>query len=195
MHFEYQTDRLILRVLEPQDADMVLQFYLNNKEIFERYEPDRPKNFYTLSYHRAMLTAEYNLLLHMNLVRFFVFEKNNPREIIGTVCFRNILHQDQDSCYVGYKFDQRYWHKGYAAEALKKGIDVMFREVGLHRITATIMPTNEPSLKLVQRLGFVREGMEYSSIRIQGKWQDHVRYSVFPDPTMSSLICDLQAPC
>ena len=39
MDMKYETPRLILRILRAEDADMVLQFYQNNKDIFEKYEP------------------------------------------------------------------------------------------------------------------------------------------------------------
>ena len=38
MFFEYQTDRLILKVIKPDEAAQVLDFYLRDKELFEKYE-------------------------------------------------------------------------------------------------------------------------------------------------------------
>ena len=50
MLFEYKTDRLILKILSPEAAPMVLDFYLRDQELFERYEPKRSENFYTIMY-------------------------------------------------------------------------------------------------------------------------------------------------
>ena len=47
MKMNYETQRLELKVLPNTSARQVLQFYLANQEIFEKYETDRPKQFYT----------------------------------------------------------------------------------------------------------------------------------------------------
>lgn len=140
MNLIYETDRLILKVLRPEAAKKVLCFYLDNKELFEKYEASRPDNFYTVKYQKSVLLCEYNLTVQLSAVRFYVFLKDDPDRIIGTICFRDITRSIYDSCEVGYKFDERFWHHGYATEALIEGIDIMFGDLGLHRITACVMP-------------------------------------------------------
>ena len=178
MNLIYETDRLILKVLRPEAAKKVLCFYLDNKELFEKYEALRPDNFYTLKYQKSVLLCEYNLTVQLSAVRFYVFLKNDPDHIIGTVCFRDITRSIYDSCEVGYKFDERFWHHGYATEALIEGIDIMFGDLGLHRITACVMPENTPSIRLLESLYFKREGLLRQNARINGKWADHYLYSL-----------------
>ncbi len=178
MNLIYETDRLILKVLRPDAAKKVLCFYLDNKELFEKYEALRPDNFYTLKYQKSVLLCEYNLTVQLSAVRFYVFLKNDPDHIIGTVCFRDITRSIYDSCEVGYKFDERFWHHGYATEALIEGIDIMFGDLGLHRITACVMPENTPSIRLLESLYFKREGLLRQNARINGKWADHYLYSL-----------------
>lgn len=50
MKMNYETQRLELKVLPNTAAAQVLQFYLDNQKIFEKYETDRPKQFYTEKY-------------------------------------------------------------------------------------------------------------------------------------------------
>lgn len=178
MDFIYKTDRLILKVLKGDDAEAVLQFYLDNKELFERYEPDRPDNFYTLSHQKAVLNCEYNMTVKLSAVRFYVFKKEQPDKIIGTICFRNITRSVYQACEVGYKFDHNYQHQGYAFEALCMGIAVMFEDQRLHRIEANVMPENTSSIHLLEALGFALEGTARSFAYIHGRWQDHLRYSL-----------------
>lgn len=178
MEFIYKTDRLILKVLKGDDAEAVLQFYLDNKELFERYEPDRPDNFYTLSHQKAVLNCEYNMTVKLSAVRFYVFKKEQPDKIIGTICFRNITRSVYQACEVGYKFDHNFQHQGYAFEALCMGIAVMFEDQRLHRIEANVMPENTSSIHLLETLGFALEGTARSFAYIHGRWQDHLRYSL-----------------
>lgn len=178
MNLIYETDRLILKVLRPEAAKKVLCFYLDNKELFEKYEASRPDNFYTVKYQKSVLLCEYNLTVQLSAVRFYVFLKDDPDRIIGTICFRDITRSIYDSCEVGYKFDERFWHHGYATEALIEGIDIIFGDLGLHRITACVMPGNTPSIRLLESLYFKREGLLRQNARIQGEWTDHYLYSL-----------------
>lgn len=178
MEFNYKTERLSLQVLNGSYASDVLYFYKENREIFEQYEAKRVHNFYTEDYQRRVLEFELNLCLNQSSVRFWVFTKTDPSRIIGTVCFRNITRGIYQCCETGYKFDERYWHQGYAAEALTEGIRIVFQELELHRIVAKIMPDNAASIRLIERLGFEWEGIARQCAMIRGKWEDHVIYSL-----------------
>lgn len=178
MHRCYMTDRLIIRTLSQEAAPLVLHFYEDNKALFEPWDPKRSPNFYTLSYQKAFLTAEYNQMAEGKLMRFWVFLKDRPDEIIGTICFQNFLREPYYSCSLGYKFSHRYLHQGYARESIEKCIRVMFEQYRIHRIEAFIMPDNAPSQRLIEGLSFQYEGLSYSYARIGDSWFDHKRYSL-----------------
>lgn len=172
----YETDRLILKTLNKDSAPLVLSFYEENKDAFEPWEPTRSMNFYTLSYQKASLTAEFNHMTEGKLIRLWIFSKNNPQDIVGSVCFQNFLREPYQSCTLGYKISQKYQHQGYAIESIEKGLDVIFQELHLHRIEAYIMPENEASRHVVEKLNFQQEGLAKSYARIHGAWRDHWRY-------------------
>lgn len=92
MKMKYETDRLVLQVLTDAAADRVLKFYQNNQEVFEPYEVERSKNFYTEQYHKTLLQCEYNLAIKQSAVRFWVSEKTEPERIIGTVSLQGIRY-------------------------------------------------------------------------------------------------------
>ena len=199
MKFIYETDRLILRLLGEEEAPAVLQFYRKNRAVFEPYEAIHPEQFYTESYQRTLLNCELSLTLKHSLIRFYVFRKENPDEIIGTVCFRNIDRSTYYSCEVGYRFSPAYWHKGYAREALAFGIQLMFEEFHLHRIEAAVMPGNTASIRLLESLGFQQEGVAREYALIQGKWEDHIRFALIrpsgdTSSQMSPLTADTASP-
>ncbi|KNF08661.1 acetyltransferase [Gottschalkia purinilytica] len=72
-------------------------------------------------------------------------------------------------------------NKGYITEAIKKGIDIMFNNYGLHRIEANIMPKNKPSLRVVGKLGFYNEGLARKYLKINGVWEDHIHMVLLND--------------
>lgn len=182
MNFIYETDRLLLKVLHPEDAAAVLQFFLDNKELFEEYEPDRPDSFYTTAYQKTVLLCEYNLTLKLSAVRFYVFKKEEPEKIIGTVCLRNIRRSVYQSCEVGYKFDAANQHQGYAREALSMLISIAFDALKLHRMEAYVRPDNSASIRLLEALDFTCEGIARDCVFLHNAWQSHYRYSLLSRP-------------
>jgi ribosomal-protein-alanine N-acetyltransferase len=112
------------------------------------------------------------------LIRYWVFMKEKPDEIVGSFCFQNLLKDPYRSCCLGYKFSRKYLHRGFAYESIQKGIDVVFNEYRMHRIEAYVMLNNEPSLKLIEKLSFQYEGIAFSYAKINGIWSDHKRYSL-----------------
>lgn len=70
---------------------------------------------------------------------------------------------------------------GYAADASRTLISFGFSELGLHRISAAIGPDNKASLRLVERLGFTREGTIRDHVHTNGAWRDSVLFSILED--------------
>ena len=177
MLLQYETQRLILKILGPDYSSDVLRFYLNDKELFERYEADRSPVFYTEAHQRNILHLEYGLTLKLSQVRFYVFLKEDPDTIIGTVCLYDIS-KTYSKADIGYKFASKHHHKGYASEAVEKILDIAFSELNLHRICAHVLESNEPSLRLLHGLGFVKEGICRDYLCLHGVWSDHLQYSL-----------------
>jgi ribosomal-protein-alanine N-acetyltransferase len=60
------------------------------------------------------------------------------------------------------------------AEALRAANAFVFGSMRLHRIMANYRPENERSARLLERLGFEREGLARDYLFIDGAWRDHV---------------------
>lgn len=171
------TNRLVLKPLNTEDTFNVLSFYNRNREHFEPWEQKRSLNFYTYNYQYASLAVEKDLMKSKKLLRFWIFPKDNPNLIIGTVNFYNITKGCFSNCQLGYKIDHEHIGKGYAYEAIKEAMKILKEEYNLHRIEARIMPSNIASIKLIKKLNFHNEGLARSSIKINGEWEDHFVYA------------------
>ena len=172
----YETGRLILRVLDDSYASKVFEYYYNNKDFLEPWEPERIPGFYTAAFHTASLMYEYLEIHKKNSLRLWIFKKSNPSKIIGCLSFSNFLRGPFQICHIGYKLDKDETDKGYMTEAARKGIDIMFNEYKMHRIEAYIMPNNDASIRVIDKLNFQPEGQAYKFAKIRGKWETHNRY-------------------
>jgi len=173
-----ETEHLILSVATNENAKDVLDFYVDNQHLFDAYEPTRPQNFYTEAYHKACLTVEYDNIIHHRFLRYYIYLKTNPTKIIGSINFSDIVYGAFLKATIGYKLDQNYHHQGYALEACKHVIDIMFNDYQLERIEAKVLPSNSPSIRVLENLNFRFEGMEYSAVSINNSRVDLHRYSL-----------------
>ncbi len=178
MDMKYETERLALEILPDTKAAQTLKFYLDNRELFEEYEPEHGDEFYTEKYQKELLHCEYQMAVNSSLFRFWVYEKGNLGQIVGTVSLQNIKRGAFQSCELGYKFDQRFWGRGYAKESISKCLWIAFQELGLHRVEAQALKGNLHSKKLLYRLGFEPEGVRRQNVKIHGAWRDHELYAL-----------------
>lgn len=184
MNFTYETDHLILRAEQENCCDRVLDFYLRNRQWFDVYEMTRPEHFYTLAYQKANLRAESVLTLKGRALRFYAYEKTQyaaaPLEapVAGTVCFSDIRISRFASADFGYKLDHSLWGRGLAREMCACMTENVAADLGIHRITAFIMPVNKRSIALIESLGFTLEGTARSYCEINHRREDHLQYSL-----------------
>ena len=186
----YETDRLALEVFPATRAGQTLKFYLDNRVLFEMYEPEHGDAFYTPKYQRDLLQCEYNLAVKLTMVRFWVMKKEGGGEVLGTVSLQNIKKRAFLSCELGYKFDRRYWGMGYAQESICKCLSIAFKELGLHRVEAQVLRENLSSKRLLYRLGFELEGVRKQNVKIHGEWRDHELYALL-SPDIDGISCCL----
>lgn len=177
----YTSDRLILKVLKPHEAQLILDYYLRNKKFLEEWEPERGQNFYTYEYQQEILKEEYLEFKEKSKLRLWIYKKDEKEKVIGSICFSNIIYGNFLSCFLGYKLDKDEINKGYTTEAVEKGISIMFNEYKLHRVEANIIPENLPSIRVVEKIGFEKEGYSKRYLNIDGKWRDHIHFAIYND--------------
>ncbi len=79
---------------------------------------------------------------------------------------------------LGYAIAADHWGHGFATDATQTMVTFAFRVLGLHRITAAIGPDNAPSIAVIKRLGFTREGRLRDHVFTNGAWRDSELYSI-----------------
>jgi RimJ/RimL family protein N-acetyltransferase len=97
--------------------------------------------------------------------------------LIGTVSLFAI-HREQRRAELGYALASALWGRGYATEMLRPAIDFAFNTLDLERLEADIDPRNEASCRLVERVGFIREGLLRERWRVAGEVTDSAMYGL-----------------
>ncbi|GAA1406238.1 acetyltransferase [Glutamicibacter uratoxydans] len=83
---------------------------------------------------------------------------------------------------LGWSFDPAYSGLGYATEAVQAVIELCFGALGLRRLTAECFAANEPSYKLMERVGMRREAYSRASgLHRSGQWMDGMVYALLAD--------------
>ncbi|MEU4587054.1 GNAT family protein [Kitasatospora aureofaciens] len=108
----------------------------------------------------------------------FVICLQSTGAIVGSVNINNMIRGTIQSGTLGYAAYAPTTGRGYMTEGLRLVMQLAFGELGLHRLEANIQPDNTPSLNLVKRLGFQREGYSPAFQFINGAWRDHERWAI-----------------
>ncbi len=177
-YYTLTTDRLILRILDGTYAMSVLNFLEDGKHIFELYESSKTPLFYTYKFQEHILNSEYAAALKHQYIRYYIFEKENPDTIIGTVSFGNVLPDPYISCNIGYKMSPGFTSRGYCTEAISASINTAYEYLKMHRINAFVQEDNFASIRVLEKCGFSFEGKCIKNLRVNGKWTDHLLYGL-----------------
>ncbi|MGG6310377.1 GNAT family N-acetyltransferase [Paenibacillus macerans] len=171
MRNEIRTKRLLLKVVDPSETDQVLDYVVRNKIFLREWEPQRTEEYYTYPFQKKSLEEDFEKNQKGSLRKFWLFLGNR---IIGSAALSNIIRGAFQSCYLGYGIDEQEQGKGLMTEVIEAVVAHAFQELKLHRIEANIMPRNQASLRVVEKLGFVNEGISRDYLKINGKWEDHI---------------------
>ena len=170
-------ERVTLCILSPRQAGLVELYYLENREHLKPWEPAKQERFYSLDQHFDRLKLFRKEFKAGQSCHFAVLENASGR-MIGMCNFSNIVRGVFQACHLGYAIAASHQGGGYMHEAVQAGIGYMFDVVQLHRIMANYMPRNERSARLLERLGFEKEGYAKSYLLINGTWEDHILTSL-----------------
>ncbi|RNF85937.1 GNAT family N-acetyltransferase [Montanilutibacter psychrotolerans] len=110
------------------------------------------------------------------LVCWAIAERDSDR-LVGGVTLHSI-DAAQGRAEIGYALRRPYWGRGMAGEAMRLAIAHAFDVLELRRIEADIDPRNGPSCRLIERLGFHREGLLRERWQVAGDLQDSAIYGL-----------------
>jgi ribosomal-protein-alanine N-acetyltransferase len=96
----------------------------------------------------------------------------------GEINLNTVQRGPFQNAYVGYWIDEAVAGRGLMPEAVVVLARFAFEELGLHRLQVSIIPRNQASRRVPEKLGLRDEGTALRYLEINGVWEDHVRYAI-----------------
>jgi [ribosomal protein S5]-alanine N-acetyltransferase len=166
------TSRIILRELDDNDLGSFI-------DIFSRDEVTR-------YYGREVIKSpdEANDLLQKMKSSFIEkrgirwgIESRETKQLIGTIGYHlwSPMHRRAE---IGYDLHPDYWNKGYATEAINAALTYGFEEMDLNRISAIVYIENQASNRLLEKIGFQKEGIKREYMLQGNQFHDTFCYSL-----------------
>ena len=128
---------------------------------------------------------EFDTIQFLNLV-YEAYNHNNPapwgielksnKKIIGTAGFVG-WDREKKEMEVGYALAQNYWGKGIVTEAIKEVVKFGFEQLELSSITSRCKPVNIGSYRVLEKSGFIFDGIIKDQLLVKGKLEDMRMYS------------------
>ncbi len=170
-------DRTVLRLPRLEDFSTWRDLRLASRELLKPWEPTWHDDELLLSSFRNRV-AHYAKLAHDDQAfAFFIFDHASG-ELRGAITISNLRRGVAQMATLGYWIGAPYANQGVMTDALSATIGFAKRELQLHRLEAACLPHNTPSVQLLQRAGFTREGFAKSYLKINGNWEDHILWGL-----------------
>lgn len=161
-----RTRRLVLRPLGPADADAVFRMFSDPQVM--RYWSHVP--YTDPAEARDYIERSRTLPEDESFIQWCVARAEDDSMIGTCTLFR--IEPAHRRAEIGYGLTREAWGQGYMTEALEAAIGYAFESLGLHRLEADVDPRNGASLRLLERLGFRREGTMRERWRVGGEVSD-----------------------
>lgn len=170
-------ERLYLRAPSAVDFPAWAELRGESRAFLEPWEPRWPADDLTRIAFRRRLRRYHRDMREQDGYAFFLFDATNDA-LLGGLTLAHIRRGVTQSCSLGYWMGERHAGKGLMTDAVRLVVRFVFGTLRLHRLEAACLPTNQASIRLLEKVGFQREGYARSYLCINGAWQDHLLYAL-----------------
>ena len=170
-------DGVFLRPAKMEDFEPWARLRDRSRDFLAPWEPIWPSDDLTRSGFRRRLRRYAEDIAADRSYPFIVFRESDGA-MIGGVTLANVRRGIVQAGTIGYWMGEPHAHRGYMTTALRVLLPTLFGELNLHRVEAACIPTNAPSIRVLEKCGFVREGLARRYLCINGVWQDHLLFGL-----------------
>lgn len=181
-----ETVRLTLRFPRMEDYGQWSSVRHQSKAFLVPWEASWPSDDLSRSAFAQRLKHYRGNVRKDNAYPLLIFKANDSHELVGGVTVSNVRRGIAQTAQLGYWIGQPYANQGYMSEAVRAVADFCFDQLGLHRLEAACLIKNAPSARVLEKCGFLREGIARQYLKINGQWQDHLLFALLRDDNKST---------
>lgn len=163
-------------LLSPQNTTHLAdlrRYYIDNAAHLDSWEPARTEDFHDPAAWRDRIETAIADQKAGRALKLLIRRRDNDA-MIGVCNYTNIVRGSFQACHLGYSISAAAQGQGLMYEALEASLHHVFTALNLHRVMANYVPENDRSARLLERLGFEKEGLAKRYLHINGVWCDHV---------------------
>jgi ribosomal-protein-alanine N-acetyltransferase len=180
-----ESPRLTLRLPEMPDHAAWAQLRRKGEGFLRPWEPSWSLDHLTRKSFRNRVYWAHRAREEGRALALFLIRRADAR-LLGAITLDNIRRGPSQSAQVGYWIGEEFARQGYMREALGALVHHAFTALDLSRVEAACLPGNRASRALLERSGFVYEGVTRRYLQIDGRWRDHVLYANLRDDRRGS---------
>ena len=170
------TERLLLRPLTAEDAPAISSGAGDRR--VARYLLQVPSP-YPVSLARRWVAGRVDWWTTGKGITLAIALRTAPRTLLGTASLRR--HARDRRAELGYWLAADAWGQGYATEATHELVTFGFRELSLARVYAQVLAGNTASMRVLEKLGAIVEGIKRQHLRKGHRLCDVVFYGLLRD--------------
>ena len=174
MNIILHTKRLILRPITKEDLTFVHQLH-SLDEVDQFNTLGIPESIEDTRLHVNQLIEKNNSENPQSYT--FVMETIEDKHFVGLIAI-NLGKAKYKNAEVWFKLHPNFWSKGFATEALNQIITFGFNELNLHRIEAGCAIDNIGSIKVLEKVGMIREAHTRQLLPLKSGWSDNYGYAI-----------------
>ncbi len=169
--------RTTIRPIRVRDARALERELSQNRGWLRQWEATNPHGPMNFDVRGSIRSLQQNARAGLGLP--FVIELDG--RLAGQLNVSNMAYGSLSTATIGYWVSERFAGNNATPTAVALATDHCFFTIGLHRMEICIRPENEPSLRVVEKLGFRYEGLRRRYIHINGDWRDHFCFALTVD--------------
>ncbi len=169
-------ENIYLRMAEKRDYMRWQTARQAGQDFFKLYEPTWHKDVLSKKYFYARVKNDKHAASADVKYGFLIFHKTDNR-LLGGININNVQRTIFQNCTLGYWTSQAENSKGYMSEAVGLMSNACFNKWGLNRVQAATLTNNKASIRVLEKNGFLQEGVAKQFLKINNQWRDHILFA------------------
>ena len=175
---------LFLRMPSLADFPAWARLRAESRAFLTPWEPTWPADDLTRTAFRRRIRRYYMEVREDRAYPFFIFRQSDY-VLLGGITLSNVTRGMTQTATLGYWMGERFANQGHMTGAVRALAPFAFSALRLHRLEAACLPHNGASMRLLEKVGFRREGLARGLVCINGRWQDHIVFALLVEDSSS----------